>query len=465
MIERFENPVSQILRDFLGSGGLTLFIKGEPGSGKTIFALELSKLMSEFTDVFFVSTRVSPERIMLLHPWTKDFLQRGKVLDATRSMSLVNGRGRMIGGKGVHELILSIKYEDRPSFIKSLLELVKSAEKDSKPLLVIDSIEAVERIVKAPLVEDLIKISEELGIYLLLVSERVELSESDFFVDGIIELKKEISEGATLRKAVIRKMRGVGIKQPEYLFTLKEGRFGVFPPFSFKPPGERRLFEPIQDPDENHFSSGSRDLDEIFGGGFRKGSSLLLEISEGVTKEMYYQIASVFTLNFLRNGRRVFVLYSLGVDKEEILENYINPYINESERELLIDLYKKFLEDELRRGFKVDPKKIFNEKWSSHDALNVTGMDHLHSIYQEEVNEFVRTESDFVRKSKSLALRIVKPGFPFLRELSNLSNIHIKIENICGVPVIRGLRPRTQYYGMTLNFSSGYPKLGFTQVE
>ncbi|MBC7114386.1 MAG: protein gvpD, partial [Archaeoglobi archaeon] len=59
--EGFENPVNQILRDFLGSGGLTLFVKGEPGSGKTIFALEFARMMSEFTDVFFVSTRISPE--------------------------------------------------------------------------------------------------------------------------------------------------------------------------------------------------------------------------------------------------------------------------------------------------------------------------------------------------------------------------------------------------------------------
>ncbi|MDI3502106.1 MAG: gas vesicle operon resressor [Archaeoglobi archaeon] len=353
----------------------------------------------------------------------------------------------------------SIKYEDRPSFIKALLELVKSAERDSKPLVVIDSIEAVENVVKAPLVEDLVKISEELDLYLLLVSERADLSESDFFVDGIIELRRDISEGATIRKAIIRKMRGVEIKQPEYLFTLRDGKFGIFPLFSFRAPEETRLFEAIEDPSERLFSSGSRELDEIFGGGFPKGSSILLELSEGVTREMYYQIVSVFALNFLRNGRRVFAIHPLGVDREEIRENFIYPYVEEGERELLADSW-----EELRDDFRGEIKRILTEG-EFQEALHITGGDTLRSLFKEEVDEFLSLENEVIKRNKGLALRIAKHGFPLVREFSNLSDIHVKMENICNVPTIRGLRPKTQYYGMTLSFSEGYPQLGFTQIE
>jgi len=54
---------------------------------------------------------------------------------------------------------------------------------------------------------------------------------------------------------------------------------------------------------------------------------------------------------------------------------------------------------------------------------------------------------------------------PLLEELVNLSDLHIKMENVCNVPVIRGLKPKTQYYAMTLDVSEGYPRVEFEKVE
>ncbi|GEM_PF-6528219 len=92
---------------------------------------------------------------------------------------------------------------------------------------------------------------------------------------------REIIDDAVLRRMRILKLRGCSIDQPEYLFTLKDGIFRVFEPFSYEPPEKPRLFQPLDDPDENHFSSGSRSLDEIFQRGFPKGSSILFEVGRG----------------------------------------------------------------------------------------------------------------------------------------------------------------------------------------
>ncbi|MDK2781735.1 MAG: hypothetical protein PWR13_763, partial [Archaeoglobi archaeon] len=71
----------------------------------------------------------------------------------------------------------------------------------------------------------------------------------------------------------------------------------------------------------------------------------------------------------------------------------------------------------------------------------------------------------FIRESRGLGIFIAKPGCPIPRELSNLSDFHIKMENVCGVPVIRGLKPKTQYYAMLVDLSEGFPRLKFEKIE
>ncbi|MDI3502873.1 MAG: hypothetical protein PWR13_912, partial [Archaeoglobi archaeon] len=35
----------------------------------------------------------------------------------------------------------------------------------------------------------------------------------------------------------------------------------------------------------------------------------------------------------------------------------------------------------------------------------------------------------------------------------------------CNVPVIRGVKPKTQYYAMLVDLSEGFPRLRFEKVE
>ncbi|MBC7110067.1 MAG: hypothetical protein H5T46_03530, partial [Archaeoglobi archaeon] len=223
-----------------------------------------------------------------MHPWLKESLERIKVMDASKEITLIDATMRKFKRKEedkISSILLSVKYEDRPTLLRSLATLLRDAK---NPLVVIDSVEAIQESLGREIFRDLLEMSSELGFKLILIVEREGMGKEDYLVDGVIELRREIVDEAVIRKMTIHKLRGCPIPQPEYLFTLKGGKFRVFSPFSYEAPKEPKLFEPLEDPDENRFSSGSKSLDEIFGGGFRKGSVILLELGRGITKDMYY---------------------------------------------------------------------------------------------------------------------------------------------------------------------------------
>ncbi|MBC7109544.1 MAG: hypothetical protein H5T46_00785 [Archaeoglobi archaeon] len=468
-LERAHHSFQRILREFFEGGGRSIIIKGKPGTGKSIFALELARMMSSFTRVFYISTRISPDRLFRFHPWVRDFLQSEALVDATQVPSIVDARRRLGERDKISELVISIKYEDRPSFIRALFEFIEMVKDGRKALMIIDSIDAVEKILGAPVKEDLMRILEDLEFYLIIVTERKDISEIDYLVDGIIELKRESIEEYFIRKLFFLKMRGVEIDQSGYLFTLKDGRFTVPSPIKSKACAETRLFEPVEDPDGDHFSSGSKDLDEIFGGGFQKGSSILLEISEGMTRSMYYPFLHSFVLNFLRNGRRVYDIPTLGTDKNRVI-NEIKPLLREEELKNFIWVEEEWgkerlrgerAEEEAERTFEL----LMEGREGSYEDLHITGMDSIYSRYEIEAMRVIEQIDTFVKESLGLGIFIAKPGCPVMRGTSNLSDFHIKMENLCGIPAIRGLKPKTQYYAMIVDFSEGYPGLSFVRIE
>jgi len=362
-------------------------------------------------------------------------------------------------------MVLAMKYEDKPTFLRSLISLLKNVD---NPIVVIDSIEAVEKVIKAPVFEELVSISEDFEMNLIFVSEKREITENDYLVDGVIELRREIVDEGVLRKIIIHKLRGIEIEQPEYPFTLKDGEFRVFEPFSYEPPEEPRLFEPLEDPDDERFSSGSRSLDEIFGG-FPKGSTVLFEIGEGVTREMYHRFVQTFYMNFLRRGKKIYMIPTLGTDKEEF-DREMTPFLREDELKNVVwiergwgreRLSEEDAKEEAERAYEIASKT----RGAQDEDLIIIGVDSLYSRYGNSAIAVMEQEERYVEDIRGLGIFIAKPGCPLIKQISNLSDIHIKMENICGVPVIRGLKPKTQYYAMIVDVSEGFPRAEFVKIE
>ncbi|MBC7114051.1 MAG: hypothetical protein H5T47_00275, partial [Archaeoglobi archaeon] len=77
-----------MIESFMRRKGSSLLIRGSPGSGKTLMALSL--ISSHEGDFFYISTRVSPEEILEIYPHLGEEIQRIKVLDASKEISLVD---------------------------------------------------------------------------------------------------------------------------------------------------------------------------------------------------------------------------------------------------------------------------------------------------------------------------------------------------------------------------------------
>src|SRR3989475_11458188 len=58
----------EILRFFRGGGGHSLVIKGAPGAGKSMFALQLATELQDSFAAFYVSPRVSHEMVLRQFP-------------------------------------------------------------------------------------------------------------------------------------------------------------------------------------------------------------------------------------------------------------------------------------------------------------------------------------------------------------------------------------------------------------
>ncbi len=456
---------SEFVECFENTNIKTLLIRGAPGSGKTLLALSLTSLhQGEF---FYVSMRVSPDDLLETYSWLRTEIENLRVLDVSREIAITDETGKIVDrGDDLSSLVLSMKYGDRPSFLRSLLTLLRNT---TNPLVVIDSLEAVQECIEMEILRDLLEISSELDIRMIFIVERDEMGKEDYLVDGVIELRREIVDEGVIRMMIIHKLRGCNIPQPSYLFTLKNGRFRLFEPFSYEMPEEPRLFEPLEDPDEDTFSSGSRSLDEIFGG-FRKGSSILLEVGKGVTREMYHRFIQTFKFNFLRKGRKVYQIPTLGTDKKWV-EREMAPFLREEELRNLRWVERgwgreRLSEDEAREeASRIYERLAYEERIGSYEDLHITGVDSVYSRYGKECITDFEQGNAFVQDTRGLRIRTAKPGFPLMKELSNLNDIHIKMENICGVPVIRGLKPKTQFYAMVVDISRGYPRVEFEKVE
>ena len=76
---RKRNPVGHFPREllkFVKNDSYSLLIKGNPGTGKTTFALTLLDNLNDDSNYFYISTRLSLKQLSLYYPWIEKFFSR-----------------------------------------------------------------------------------------------------------------------------------------------------------------------------------------------------------------------------------------------------------------------------------------------------------------------------------------------------------------------------------------------------
>lgn len=289
-------------------GGYSLLIKGAPGTGKTMLALEI--LRESGANAVYITTRVSPQALYGQFPWLRECIEPENLIEATKLY--VN----LDAFPAVHSF---------PEVLYARLSKIKPAT------VVIDSWEAITSQMDAERRESLeatmIEAVSHNKTKLILVSERLETSPLDYMVDGIVTLRRITVDYRRARELEIEKLRGVRIDQHKYAFTLEGGRFQCFEPFKRRKVEKQRKVEIIPH-SQTHLSTGIADLDKFIGGGFKRGSFNLINVSDGISTLGYQSIIAHIIINSIQQGTHCVCVPCCGWN-EHRLRREILPFVRE----------------------------------------------------------------------------------------------------------------------------------------
>jgi KaiC/GvpD/RAD55 family RecA-like ATPase len=285
------------LLQFLNNQTYSLLIKGEPGTGKTALCLTILKVLNIKNNFFYISTRVSPNKLFYYFKWINKYLKIKYSNNNNKSSTNINS--------------LEPFFEDaRLDEPESLFERITNQLMDVRsPLIIVDSWDGIasfmdresrlnnERVLQTWL--------ERAGGRLILVNEGNELTTLDYLVDGIVTLQLNQFNHFNVREMNLTKLGGIDIKKNSFVYTLTNGIFKIYEPtYNYD-----HIWDQIpSSPNDKFFiekknvkiDSGHFSLNKDLNGGFTKNSVIILEYAPNI--EIRYVI--LFLVNFITNCLR-----------------------------------------------------------------------------------------------------------------------------------------------------------------
>ena len=451
--KKTNNNIPTEMHQFFSGVGKTLLVKGNPGSGKTIFSLALLDEVCENKNGIYFSTRIELDGLYDQFPWIKEVFLDHNLVDVTE-LSPTNGL----------------------SFLKNLYE--KSIDVDlDNPMVVIDSWGAITLNLNDEtnkLEHKITSFARKTATNIVLVAEYSGVKNLDYLVDGIVELNDvEIHGEAHLgdvwyggletrnsREICIEKLRGTHIKQKKYTYSLYGGRFHYFEPFL--PENFKLLSKSIGDPDKSTISSGNRDFDLILGGGFNRGSFNLLEMEHGIDQRYIHLVTPILS-NAILSGKGLVLFLGGGKEinnlKEMLLKGpssknilVVDKYNSKEENSILFDENFDEIVKSVFEKRKKQPKKTF---------LYLIGLD-LFEYYlgHENAIKLIEKTVDQILNDNDILIGIVKRPQQIIDIISHIADRHFVFKDLDGSLCMYGMRPKTVIY----NISQSDNKLGFTPI-
>lgn len=472
MGERVPSGIDR-LDPLIGGGfpsGSLILLAGNPGTGKTVFSARfLYRGVADYAEngvyVSFAEGREVFFRNMLGFGF--DFEELGR-----------DGKFRFLD-------MTTMKMKDIRPALKLILEEVHRL---GAKRLVIDSFSAMAQAFEKPIDVRvavhliLSRLVRRLDCTTLIIvevplgSERLGVDVEEFVADGILMLRREEVEGRLIRKIEILKLRGRRLKEHRHIFTL-EGGFKAFPSFALKDVEKPRPFKPLPET-PTHFSTGIVELDEALGGGFPRGSVVLLEVEDNVPRGGVSSILNPVRLNFINNGNGVFSVPSAGLSAAYVKEG-LEPYAEkqffkrnvrivefgeESQEPCIIALRGRSIMDDYEKFW--EHISTFKAE-AGRPVLGTIGYDTLEYTYPDDaailIQMMVETAKR-IRVSGDLRINIVRPAMKITPHARYISDIHFKLVEVDGSLCLYGLKPRTCIYNVELDVSLGYPKTKLTPI-
>lgn len=484
----------EIIDFLLSPGGHSLLIKGDAGTGKTTMALQTIEAMSDQQPEYYLSSRVSDVALYHQFPWLKERVEKNQLMRAgmaflRRSWSRDGSKRTDLDDIELHvdrrELNrlegqieageLGLEDEEGPvmnpdgsvtvevgAMLPELEMAYDIAESNlpKKTLVVLDSVEALAenygipayRIMNA-LQKDLV---EKAGTNVIFIMETAERSHLDYLGDGVVILRNTVQGSNRVRMIDIEKLRGSSIRNWRYLFTLEGGRVTVM---------DRDLNLQGVRFDRNdqqllpgRGSLGWKELDRLFGGA-PLGSLTLIEIGAGLPMELLEKMMAALVGEHLRQGRGVLWYPQRTLDYGSLSERMRGApldtlyVLDASEADASRPFVKKMEGADLANDLRWDSLKYLL-KDSKEPYLSLLGLDALESVYGRVIPKLIQ-HVDLMRRGGHMVVLEATDGSAGLEALSHQARLHVRLENLNGSVLLRGIKPTTICH--CLDLTDGVP--------
>lgn len=375
-----------------------------------------------------------------------------------------------------HNLVVDFD-SDLPE-IERIYERVES-QLPKQICVAIDSIEALSEKYGIPegriinmLHKDLV---ENTNTYLVIVLEKYENLELDYYVDGVILLDHGEMDGRTFREIRIQKLRGCETRHHRYLYTLASGRLQAFGPYDITFPEKRTPWPAPPKATPGRLPTGSQKLDAILGGGLMEGAVNLLEVERGVPSEAVLLFCLGPVLNALRGGHAVTWLPSREFAPSalpKLVDRFMDgKSIQDALR--IVELYPTDIDksDPHMLGVEGDPigdylkwdVMRFNFKDVKGPTLNIMSYDALESVSGRVVDDMRDYFTD-LRQSGNVDLSIARASVRSTDRVADIAQLHLKLRKVHGALVLYGERPHTELMHFAMDGSEGVPRLSLTPI-
>jgi len=473
MLERVPTGINGL--DPLIEGGLPkgilLLLAGAPGTGKTSMSCRfLEKGAHVYNEKgLYVSLLESKETLTthLSHhfgPHFSDLEKRGMIKILT---------------------FPSMKSEGVPAMMDAIMTTIKD---EGVKRLVIDSVTALSqtftdgresRIFTHTV---LTKLIPSYGCTTLVTKEiasdgsKIGESAEDFIADGVFILRRLVYQGRTLRELEIAKLRGTRIDSPSHPFTL-EGGFTLIPPFTHEALARMEKMKRTPDSD-NYFSTGNASLDRIMGGGYPRGTMVLLEVGEAIPLSVFGAISYPIVGNFLNNRSPLVGIQSLGADPARTYGRWraiagenaeygrsvekLRVGI-EQEKPYLATLNSEKPEDNVREYLQVGDKL---REQTGKPVIWWVALDHFVDIFGlGHADKALSELSTNAIRHRELAVVLAKPGLEnIVRTVTNVAATHLRLFDRDGSVLMYGVKPRTSLYAVTVDVEKGLESTSFIPI-
>jgi hypothetical protein len=251
---------------------------------------------------------------------------------------------------------------------------------------------------------------------------------------------------------------------------LHDGRFNSFDAFKIYL-GDIRQWAPILDKGMV-YSTGTKDLDDLLGGGYSAGSYNVIEVDENVSNEEYHSIVVPILLNFMAQDKGILAVLS-GGDHAETMKRDLEKFLPDgqfeshmritdyftpkSEASYIIALGARNKDDGLR-AWKSNVE--FLRGSTNKPIMDFTGFDTLEYLQGGEVAiQHLLNAVAKIKISQDLGIGIIKPGLKLTQEIMNMADTYFKILSIDKCPCIFGVKPKTMIYGIVNDLEKGTPNI------